>query len=91
MAHLFAGRFDEAVLWAENALRELPTYLIAVCIVAAGHALAGRMDEARRIMRSLRRLDPTLRVSGVGDWLLFHRAEYLALRSDGLRMAGLPQ
>ena len=91
LAHLFASRFDEAVLWAEKALRELPTFLIAVCIVAASHALAGRMDEARRTMRTLRRLDPSLRVSGIRDWLLFHRPEYLAILSDGLRLAGLPQ
>ena len=53
LAHLFAGRFDEAAPWAEKALRDLPSFLIAVCIIAASHALAGRMDEARRAMRQL--------------------------------------
>ena len=90
-AHLFAGRFDEAASFAERALRDLPTFLIAVCIVAAGHALAGRIDEARRAVRNLRRLDPTLRASGIDDWLLFHRPEYLAALSNRLRRAGLPE
>ena len=90
LAHLFAGRFDEAAIWAERALRELPTFLIAVCVIAASHALAGRNEDARQAMRRLRRLDPTLRASGLADWLLFHRPEYLALLSDGLRRAGLP-
>ena len=91
LAHLFAGRFDEAGPWAEKALRELPSFLIVICIIAASHALAGRMDEARQAMQNLRRLDPALRLSGLRDWLLFHRPEYLALLSEGLRRAGLPE
>jgi TolB-like protein len=91
LAHLFAGRFDEAIFWAEKALRDLPSFLIAVCIVAASHAFAGRMDEAQRAMRPLRRLDPALRLSNLKDWLLFHRTEYLAALSNGLRRAGLPE
>ncbi len=52
MAHLFAGRFDAASSWAEKAFRDLPSFLMVVGIIAASHALAGRMDEARRAMRS---------------------------------------
>jgi tetratricopeptide (TPR) repeat protein len=85
------GRFDEAAPWAEKALRDLPSFLIAVCILAASHALASRMDEARQAMRKLRRLDPALRLSGLKDWLLFHRPEHLAVLSEGLRRAGLPE
>jgi tetratricopeptide (TPR) repeat protein len=91
LAHLFAGRFDEAVSWAERALRDLPSFLIVVCIIAASHALAGRMEEAQRATQTLRRLDPALRLSNLKDWLLFHRPEYLATLSDGLRRAGLPE
>jgi tetratricopeptide (TPR) repeat protein len=91
LAHLFAGRFDEAAPWAEKALRDLPTFLIAVCIIAASHALAGRMVEAQRAIQTLRRLDPALRLSNLKDWLLFHRPEYLASLSDGLQRAGLPE
>ena len=50
MAHLLAGRFDVASSWAEKAFRELPSFLMVVGIIAASHALAGRMDEARRAM-----------------------------------------
>jgi TolB-like protein/tetratricopeptide (TPR) repeat protein len=91
LAHLFAGRYDEAARWAEKALRDLPSFLIIVCVIAASHALAGRMDEARRAMVDLRRLDPALCLSGLKDWLLFHRPEHLAVLSDGLRRAGLPE
>jgi TolB-like protein len=91
LAHLFAGRYDEAARWAEKALRDLPSFLIIVCVMAASHALAGRMDQARRAMGDLRRLDPALRLSGLKDWLLFHRPEHVAVLSEGLRRAGLPE
>jgi TolB-like protein len=91
LAHLCAGRFDEAAPWAETALRDLPSFLIAVCVLAASHALAGRTEEAQREMHNLRRLDPALRVSNLKDWLLFHHPKYLTTLSDGLRRAGLPE
>ena len=91
MAHLFAGRFDDASSWAEKASRDLPSFLLVVGIVAASHALAGRTDEARRAMDHLRQLDPALRISNLGDWLPIHRPEDLATFADGLRRAGLPE
>lgn len=91
VAHLFAGRFDIASAWAEKAYRDLPSFLMAVSIIAASHALAGRSGEAERTMAHLRELDPTLRVSSLKDWLPIHRPEHLSLFSDGLRKAGLPE
>ncbi|HEX5477394.1 MAG TPA: winged helix-turn-helix domain-containing tetratricopeptide repeat protein [Burkholderiales bacterium] len=91
MAHLLAGRFDTASSWAQKALRDLPSFLIAVGVIAASHALAGRTDEARRAMRHLRQLDPALRVSSLADWLPLHRSQDLATFADGLRKAGLPE
>jgi len=76
---------------AEKALRDLPSFLIAVCIIAASHAFAGRMDDAQRAIQNLRRLDPARRLSNLKDWLLFHRPEYLTTLSNGLRRAGLPE
>jgi hypothetical protein len=91
VAHLFAGRFDIASSWAEKSFRQLPDFLIPVGIIAASHALAGREQEARRAIEHLRQLDPTLRVSNLGDWLPIHRAEDLATFANGLRRAGLPE
>lgn len=91
LAHLFAGRFDIASSWAEKAFRELPTFLIAVSIVAASHALAGRTDEARRAMQHLRRLDPALRISNLTDWIGIMRPQDFATFAAGLRTAGLPE
>jgi TolB-like protein len=91
MAHLFAGRFDTASSWAEKAFRDLPSFLMVVGIIAASHALAGRMEQARAAMGYLRQLDPALRISGLTDWLPIRRPEDLATFADGLRRAGLPE
>ena len=71
--------------------RDLPSFLMAVGIIAASHALAGRTEEAQRAMSHLRQLDPALRVSNLRDWLPIHRPEDLATFADGLRRAGLPE
>ena len=91
VAHLFARRFDAAASWAEKAFRELPSFLMVVSILAASQALAGRKEEARRAMEHLRRLDPGLRISNLREWLPIHRPEDLAVFTDGLRRAGLPE
>ena len=91
MAHMFAGRFDMASAWAERASRELPDVLRVFAFGAASHALAGRMDEARRAMQHVRRLDPALRLSNVADWVVLRRPEDLATFVEGLRRAGLPK
>lgn len=91
IAHLFAGRFDEASSWAEKSFGNLPSFLMVVATLAASQALAGRADEAKQAMRDLRKLDPALRLSKLGDWLPIHRPADLAVFADGLRKAGLPE
>jgi TolB-like protein len=91
LAHLVARRFDQASAWAQKAFRELPVFLLAVSIVAASHALAGRMEEARRAMAHLRKLDPGLRLATLQDWIRFKRKEDASLFAQGLRKAGLPE
>jgi len=88
--HLFARRFDEASMWGEKALREMPSFLPGLTSAAAGHALAGRADEADRIMQSLRQFAPAMRVSYIKDWVPF-RPQDRAILEDGLRKAGLPE
>jgi TolB-like protein/tetratricopeptide (TPR) repeat protein len=91
LAHLCAGRFDIASTWAEKAFRDMPSFLFAVAIIAASHALAGRMDEARRAMEHLRQLDPALRISNLKDWIPLRPPENVAKFAEGLRRAGLPE
>lgn len=90
MAHLMAKRFDEARIWAEKSFRDVPTFALAPAAIAASCAHSGQMDEARRAVADMRRLDPGLRLSTLDAWLPFHRPEDLELFADGLRKAGLP-
>ena len=91
LAHFFAGHFDTAADWAEKALGNLPSLLAPVALVAASHALSGRMDKARWAMQRLQALDPSLRLCNLKDWLPIQRPEDFARFADGLRLAGLPE
>ncbi|NWB98664.1 winged helix-turn-helix domain-containing protein [Pseudomonas gingeri] len=91
VAHLFVERFDTASSLAEKAFRDLPSFLLAAVILAASHALAGRMSDAQNAMAHVRQLDPTLRLSNLTEWLPIQRPENLATLVDGLRKAGLPE
>jgi tetratricopeptide (TPR) repeat protein len=91
LAHLLAGRTEEASAWAGRALRDAPNYLLAAGVAAAANALAGRGEEARRAMLELRRIDPALRVASVADRFPLRRPEDLAVLIEGLRAAGLPR
>ncbi len=91
LAHFFAGDFDAAADWAEKALGNLPSLLIAAALVAASHALGGRMDKANLAMQRLQKLDSSLRLGTLKDWLPIQRPEDFARFVDGLRLAGLPE
>jgi TolB-like protein/class 3 adenylate cyclase/Tfp pilus assembly protein PilF len=74
-AHFLAGRFKEAVSWAEMAVLEKPTYLLAVGIAAACYALAGRAGDANKAITRARQLDPTLRLSTIHNLFPLRRPE----------------
>jgi len=91
-AHFFAGRYDEAVAWAKMALRERPDSNRALLIGAASCALAGRDEEAKRLMARLLESDPALRISNFQNVLgPYRQPEHLAKYTDALRKAGLPE
>jgi TolB-like protein len=91
MAHLIAGRFDAASSRAANSFREMPALVLPGAVVAASHALGGRMDEARRAMQQVRQFNPALRLGTLHEWLPFRLTQHAALFADGLRKAGLPE
>ncbi|MGE0745005.1 MAG: winged helix-turn-helix domain-containing tetratricopeptide repeat protein [Rhodospirillales bacterium] len=91
MAHMFAGRFDVACAWAEMARAELPDIMRVLTFSAASYALAGRMDEARRAIERLRRIDASRCISDVAGRVVLRRPEDLATFVEGLRRAGLPE
>ena len=65
LAHFFAGRYPEALSWAEMAIRELPDYIPSTSVAAASGALAGNHAAAGNAMARLRLLMPELRISNL--------------------------
>jgi TolB-like protein len=45
-AHFMAGRYDDGSSWARSAILQRPNYLTAQFILAACHAMSGRVEEA---------------------------------------------
>jgi adenylate cyclase len=90
-AHFFAGHYDEALSWAETAVREQPNFLLSTCMAAASGALAGRPAESQKAMVRLRQLDPALRISNLKDLFPIRRSEDFTKWEEALRRAGLPE
>ena len=45
--HTIAGEYEEALLWADRSLREMPRYRAAINLKVILYVLLGRVDEAR--------------------------------------------
>jgi len=91
MAHLLSGRYEEALSWAQKAVRAQPSHLTSIRLLAASSALAGRLDEARKAIERLLRIDPASRISTLKERLPFRRPQDFDRYAEGLRKAGLPE
>ena len=75
-----------------SGVRQTPNLAPALRVAAASYALAGRLEEAQKIMARLYQLDPSFRLSNLGEVLPpFRRPEDRAKWVEGLRKAGLPE
>jgi Flp pilus assembly protein TadD len=90
-AHFIAGRYAEAISWAEAAARQQPNHCPAIRTLAASSAMAGRQDKAQEAMAHLRKLDPGLRIANLRDLFPLRRVEDFVKWEEGLRLAGLPE
>jgi TolB-like protein len=90
-AHFFASRYEEAAAWAQRAFRSNPKILGTLRIAAASHALAGRMEEARKFIGRALELDSQMCVGNLADRIgFFRRQEDFDKYAGALRKAGLP-
>jgi TolB-like protein/class 3 adenylate cyclase len=90
-ANFLAGRYAEAVSWAEAAARQQPNSCPVIRTLAASSAMAGRQEHAQKAMAHLRELDPGLRISNLRDLFPLRRPEDFARWEEGMRLAGLPE
>jgi TolB-like protein/class 3 adenylate cyclase len=90
LANFFAGRYEEALSWAQKTLRQNPNYVAAIIMAAVSGAMAGRDDETRKAVGRLRDIDPTTGISNFTNVWPLRRPEHLVAFDKGLRLTGLP-
>ncbi|MBV8697266.1 MAG: tetratricopeptide repeat protein [Bradyrhizobium sp.] len=88
-AHLRAGRYPEAIAWAEKSLRDQPNNVDALAALSIANALAGEIDNAKAAMKRLLGIAPGRRVSNY--FQPYVSPERRALIGNALRMAGMPE
>ena len=91
MALVLLGRYDEASNWATRASAHQPNYLTVMCVSVIVTALAGHIDEARKLMALMRQAHPAVSVSSVREMLPNRQSHEFERMLDGLRLAGLPE
>ena len=89
-ASVQAGRFEDAIAFAKQAISRAPDYTSPHNCLASAYAHLGRMDEAREAVRQIQRIEPSASVSNnraVSNYGGTPEGErYL----EGLALAGLP-
>lgn len=88
VAHYYAYRFDEAVEWTRNAIRERPGFTASRRLLCAALAQAGRMDEVDEEMATLRTMQPNLSIAWIEQHVPY-TARAMPLFVEGMRKAGL--
>jgi adenylate cyclase len=89
-AHYLAGRYTEAVKWAQQGLQRGPDHLPGYRVLCASLAQAGRIEEAKAAMSRLRQLQPEISAAWYKQSVPY-TAKPMAHFLDGLRKAGLPE
>lgn len=90
-AHFLADRYEDGTSWAKSAVLHRPNYLNAQFILAACHAMSGRVEEARMISARLVEARPALRISTLIPKLAqFYIPEHLERVNRACHIAGLP-
>jgi TolB-like protein/Tfp pilus assembly protein PilF len=86
VAHLAAGRYEEAIRWADRSLAAQPDYRPALRVKAICCAYLGRVDEARGWLSRVLELEPDLTVARIKA-----APRFIARHVEALRKAGLPE
>ena len=91
-AHMFEGRFEEAVLAAQRGLKERPGTVSTYRVLAASYAHLGRLDEARHAIEQVLRLYPGYSLGARSRFkFAMFQAPRAAIYIEGLRKAGAPE
>jgi tetratricopeptide (TPR) repeat protein len=90
-ALVLLGRYDESLKWSAKVLARQPHWLLGMRIAVIGNALAGNLEDARRLGIRMHQLDAGMRISNLREFLPYRRPEDVELLIEGMRLAGLPE
>jgi tetratricopeptide (TPR) repeat protein len=89
VAHYTAGRYGDAVEYTTQATRLRPGFQGAHRLRCASLAQAGRLDEARDHLATVRREQPQLSLDWIRTYVPYQTPELIERFLDGMRKAGL--
>jgi adenylate cyclase len=90
-AHLLAGRFEQAIEWADRALHAQPRFGPSRRIKIAATAQLGRLDEARAELGRLLAIEPGATIASFRANSARAAHEFIDVVAAGLRLAGLAE
>lgn len=89
--HFLAGRYADALSWAEMSIRSQPDSILSTAVAVASAGMVGDREAAARAVAQLQRVVPGVKVSDVTrEVFTIRRAEDLVRWEDGMRKAGIP-
>ena len=92
IAHLLAGRFEQAIEWADRSLHDQPRYNPARRIKIAADVQLGRLDEARTELGRMLAIQPGATIARFrANSARSAAPEFIDVVAAGLRLAGLPE
>jgi len=91
IAHIAAGRFEQAIEWADRALHDQPRLVTAIRAKIVANAHLGRLDEARADLARMLALYPGLTIGTFRTSAASFNSEFVELYVTGMRLAGLPE
>ena len=90
-AYYGARQYEQAVAPLQTAINRFPTFITPRRHLAAVYAQMGRMDEAKKEIAVVRKLDSSVCISLYRERSRYKNVEDLEHYLDGLRKAGLPE
>jgi adenylate cyclase len=91
MSYLMLERFDEALQWGQNALREMPNYGSSHRVVIGALVGLQRLDEARAAAQRLMDAFPTYNLTLQREINPWRDQAFGERYLDALRVAGIPE
>jgi TolB-like protein/DNA-binding winged helix-turn-helix (wHTH) protein/Tfp pilus assembly protein PilF len=89
--HMIRGNYAEAIAWAARALASNPNFDPTLWVLIAANAHLGRMEEAYRYVRQLKRLTPAVTIARIKAGQPAKDPTRTSALLEGLRKAGLEE